>query len=132
MTVSNPTQAANQSEIVTIDRRRGDRRDTSADTNPTSDPPKKQRRRHIDPTTCERDYNGDEIEFMTAMDEYKRDSGRMFPTCSEVLEVIRSLGYLKLSDEQVEQLGLTFEDSIEEEESSDEIEQELESELAEI
>ena len=56
----------------------------------------------------------------------------MFPTCSEVLEVIRSLGYLKLSDEQVEQLGLTFEDSIEEEESSDKIEQELESELAEI
>ena len=108
MTVSNPTQAANQSEIVTIDRRRGDRRGTSAETNPTSVPPKKQRRRHIDPTTCERDYNGDEIEFMTAMDEYKRDSGRMFPTCSEVLEVIRSLGYLKLSDEQVEQLGLTF------------------------
>ena len=69
---------------------------------------------------------------MTAMNEYKRDSGRMFPTCSEVLEVIRSLGYLKLSDEQVEQLRLTFEDSIEEEESSDEIEQELESELAEI
>ena len=132
MTVSNPTQAANQSEIVTIDRRRGDRRGTSAETNPTSSPPKKQRRRHIDPTTCERDYNGDEIEFMTAMDEYKRDSGRMFPTCSEVLEVIRSLGYLKLSDEQVEQLGLTFEDSIEEEETSDEIEQELESELAEI
>ena len=132
MTVSNPTRAANQSEIVTIDRRRGDRRGTSAETNPTSVPPKKQRRRHIDPTTCERDYNGDEIEFMTAMDEYKRDSGRMFPTCSEVLEVIRSLGYLKLSDEQVEQLGLTFEDSIEEEETSDEIEQELESELAEI
>jgi len=132
MTVSNPTRAANQSEIVTIDRRRGDRRGTSAETNPTSVPPKKQRRRHIDPTTCERDYNGDEIEFMTAMDEYKRDSGRMFPTCSEVLEVIRSLGYLKLSDEQVEQLGLTFEDSIEEEESSDEIERELESELAEI
>ena len=132
MTVSNPTQAANQSEIVTIDRRRGDRRGTSAETNPTSAPPKKQRRRHIDPTTCERDYNGDEIEFMTAMDEYKRDSGRMFPTCSEVLEVIRSLGYLKLSSEQVEQLGLTFEDSIEEEDLSDKIEQELESEFAEI
>lgn len=55
------------------------------------------RRRQIDPTTCERDYTADEIEFMQAMDAYKRKSGRMFPTCSEVLEVIRSLGYEKTS-----------------------------------
>jgi hypothetical protein len=54
------------------------------------------RRRQIDPTTCERDYSSEEIEFMQAMDAYKRASGRMFPTCSEVLEVIRSLGYAKL------------------------------------
>ncbi len=47
----------------------------------------------IDPTTCERDYSNDEIEFMKAMDEYKRKSGRMFPTWSEVLEVVRALGY---------------------------------------
>ena len=53
------------------------------------------RRRQIDPTTCERDYSNDEVEFMSAMDDYKRRSGRMFPTCSEVLEVIRSLGYIK-------------------------------------
>ena len=53
------------------------------------------RRRQIDPTTCERDYTVDEIEFMNALDEYKRQSGRMFPTCSEVLEVIRNLGYAK-------------------------------------
>jgi hypothetical protein len=55
------------------------------------------RRRQIDPTTCERDYTGDEIEFMNALDDYKRKSGRMFPTCSEVLEVVRSIGYVKLS-----------------------------------
>ena len=55
------------------------------------------RRRQIDPTTCERDYTDQEVEFMNALDEYKRKSGRMFPTCSEVLEVIRSLGYIKLS-----------------------------------
>jgi hypothetical protein len=53
------------------------------------------RRRQIDPTTCERDYSEDEIEFMSALDEYKRSSGRMFPTCSEVLEVIKKLGYQK-------------------------------------
>ena len=55
------------------------------------------RRRQIDPTTCERDYTPEEIEFMSAMDEYKRRNGRMFPTCSEVLEVIKSLGYEKRS-----------------------------------
>ncbi len=51
------------------------------------------RRRLIDPTTCERDYQPEEVEFMQALDHYKRTSGRMFPTCSEVLEVVRSLGY---------------------------------------
>jgi hypothetical protein len=54
------------------------------------------RRRQIDPTTCERDYTPEEIEFMSAMDDYKRRNGRMFPTCSEVLEVIKSLGYGKI------------------------------------
>ncbi len=56
---------------------------------------KVERRRMIDPTTCERDYSADEVEFMKAMDDYKRKSGRMFPTWSEVLEVIRDLGYAK-------------------------------------
>jgi hypothetical protein len=56
---------------------------------------KVERRRLIDPTTCERDYTDDEIEFMKAMDDYKRRSGRQFPTWSEVLEVVRSLGYVR-------------------------------------
>ncbi len=37
----------------------------------------------------------DEIEFMNALDQYKRSSGRMFPTCSEILEVLIKLGYKK-------------------------------------
>jgi hypothetical protein len=53
------------------------------------------RRRQIDPTTCERDYSDEELQFMQAMETYKRTSGRMFPTCSEVLEVLRDLGYSK-------------------------------------
>lgn len=56
------------------------------------------RRRQIDPTTCERDYSDNEIEFMRAMDDYKRKSGRPFPTWSEVLEVLMSLGYRKVAD----------------------------------
>ena len=58
---------------------------------------KVERRRQIDPTTCERDYTADEIEFMRAMDDYKRRSGRQFPTWSEVLEVVRGLGYSRPS-----------------------------------
>ena len=88
---------------VTIDRRRqADRRDGSGEeSNPVQPQLEKrtkvQRRRQIDPTTCERDYSEAEVEFMNAMDEYKRTSGRMFPTCSEVLEVIRDLGYVQLT-----------------------------------
>jgi hypothetical protein len=69
---------------VAVERRKSERRQ------------KVNRRRQIDPTTCERDYTPDEVEFMHAMDLYKRSSGRMFPTCSEVLEVLKNLGYEKV------------------------------------
>ena len=57
-----------------------------------------ERRRLIDPTTCERDYNLDETEFMKAMDRYKRENRRPFPTWSEVLEVLYSLGYRRVAE----------------------------------
>ncbi|MGD9637063.1 MAG: hypothetical protein AB7U97_27525 [Pirellulales bacterium] len=89
---------------VTIDRRRGPRREEEQEAAKPAAPPVKlerrakvNRRRQIDPTTCERDYTDAEVEFMNALDDYKRKSGRMFPTCSEVLEVVRSLGYVQLS-----------------------------------
>jgi hypothetical protein len=53
------------------------------------------RRRFVDPTTCEREYSAAEMEFMHAMTDYKQRSGRMFPTWSEVLEVLQELGYEK-------------------------------------
>lgn len=115
MAVSKAKKAAENKDVVTMDRRDRDRRESEASDRRTKNlesrgdaPPrrKKQRRRHIDPTTCERDYTDPEIEFMRAMDIYKRDSGRMFPTCSEVLEVIRGLGYYQLDDEQLNQLNL--------------------------
>jgi hypothetical protein len=80
---------------VPMERRKGeDRRKQNIPV--TVERRKVQRRRQIDPTTCERDYTDDEIEFMQALDAYKRASGRMFPTCSEILEVIRSLGYTRV------------------------------------
>jgi hypothetical protein len=84
---------------ITMDRRRDERREEmveeTTEAAPKSERRKVARRRQIDPTTCERDYTNDEIEFMQAMDAYKRSSGRMFPTCSEILEVIRGLGYVR-------------------------------------
>ena len=55
-----------------------------------------ERRRQVDPTTCEKDDSDEEIIFMKAMDQYKRANRRPFPTWSEVLEVLRSLGYRKV------------------------------------
>jgi hypothetical protein len=95
------------SEIVTVDRRATDRRNQERRVGEATDASVKamiaaekkkakvQRRRQIDPTTCERDYSADEVEFMGALENYKRANGRMFPTCSEILEVIRGLGYTK-------------------------------------
>ncbi|MEM6688935.1 MAG: hypothetical protein AAF664_05875 [Planctomycetota bacterium] len=130
------TQSSNNdsaSDVVTIDRRRSDRRSgdpQATDVGVMEQPRRKtQRRRHIDPTTCERDYDNAEIEFMRAMDEYKRASGRQFPTCSEVLEVIRKLGYVQLTDDQFDQLDLSIEESFQPE-ASDEESEEAEFELA--
>ncbi len=54
------------------------------------------RGRAIDPATCERDYDSSEVEFMQALEKYKNESGRRFPTCSEMLTVLRSLGYVRV------------------------------------
>lgn len=41
------------------------------------------------------DLSADDVEFGKAMDRYKRERRRPYPTCSEVLAVLRSLGYRK-------------------------------------
>ena len=100
--------AKSSKQNVQIDRRAsGERRETATDRREgntavaverrQSQRRKTPRRRQIDPTTCERDYTEEEIEFMQALDVYKRTSGRMFPTCSEILEVIRAMGYERVS-----------------------------------
>lgn len=83
---------------IRLDRRRTKDPDYKAPERRNDDRRTVERRRQIDPTTCERDYQPDEVEFMKAMDDYKRRSGRMFPTWSEVLEVIGDLGYRKVAE----------------------------------
>ena len=82
------------------ERRQQKKSDKPESGTPASERRKVKRRRQIDPTTCEREYSDQEIVFMQAMDEYKRSSGRMFPTCSEILEVIIKLGYRQVEDAQ--------------------------------
>lgn len=41
--------------------------------------------------------NEEQLEFLKAMDEYKRVNSRSFPTWTEVLDVILYLGYRKVA-----------------------------------
>ena len=42
----------------------------------------------------------EQFEFLMAIDQYKRKNARPFPTWTEVLEVIKALGYRKVADPQ--------------------------------
>jgi hypothetical protein len=79
-----------------------DRRRRKADGSDQQGPPpqgerrvRKERRRRIDPTTFEKQYTDDEMEFMNAMQRFKVQSGKSFPTHGDVLKVARDLGYRK-------------------------------------
>ena len=104
MTQTNPAPAADtagESAAFPNDRRKRNipvATDRRRATNAAEKRRTSERRRLIDPTTCERDYSDDETDFMKAMDRYKRENRRPFPTWSEVLEVMRSLGYRKVAE----------------------------------
>ncbi len=40
----------------------------------------------------------EQFEFLMAVDEYKKKNQRPFPTWTEVLEVVKALGYRKVAD----------------------------------
>jgi hypothetical protein len=61
---------------------------------------RKDRRRRIDPTTFEKQYTADEMEFMNAMQRFKEISGKSFPTHGEVLTVAVALGYRRAINEE--------------------------------
>jgi len=104
------TEKVPEKELVTMERR-GAPQEQEAENSPHTKRAKVTRRRQIDPTTCERDYTPEEVEFMGALDLYKRQSGRMFPTCSEILEVIKGLGYIKQSHCEVTEVLIDLDTS---------------------
>jgi hypothetical protein len=65
---------------------------------------RKERRRRIDPTTFEKQYTDDELEFMNAMQQFKVQTCKSFPTFGDVLRVAYSLGYRKLTDDPSDEL----------------------------
>lgn len=59
------------------------------------------RRRSDDRKSAEEGRMSDEqFEFLMAIDEYKKKNDRPFPTWTEVLEVIKALGYRKVAEPQ--------------------------------
>ena len=54
---------------------------------------KKDRRRRVDPTTFEKQYTGDEVEFMNAIQRFKVQSGKSFPSHGDILRIALNLGY---------------------------------------
>ncbi len=48
----------------------------------------------------EGEMNDEQFEFLMAIDQYKQANQRPFPTWTEVLEVIKALGYRKVAEPQ--------------------------------
>jgi hypothetical protein len=48
----------------------------------------------------EGNMSDEQFEFLMAIDEYKRQNARPFPSWTEVLEVITALGYRKVAERQ--------------------------------
>jgi hypothetical protein len=61
--------------------------------------PKKDRRRRIDPTTFDKQYSDDEMEFMNAVQRFKEQSGKAFPAYGDVLRIAVELGYRQCIDD---------------------------------
>jgi hypothetical protein len=57
------------------------------------------KRRSTDRISAEEGHMSDEqFEFLMAIDQYKKQNQRPFPTWTEVLDLIRAMGYRKVAD----------------------------------
>jgi len=66
------------------------------------------RRRSDDRKSAEDGNMSDEqFEFLMAIDQYKRVNSRPFPTWTEILEVIKALGYRRVAEPNLEEAKTT-------------------------
>ena len=57
---------------------------------------KRDRRKRVDPTTFEKQYTVEEIEFMNAMQQFKMQSGKAFPSHGDTLRIAIAMGYRQI------------------------------------
>ena len=56
----------------------------------------------------EGEMNDEQFTFLMAIDKYKRQNHKPFPTWTEVLEVVKAIGYRRVADPQsIDSLGQT-------------------------
>lgn len=82
------------------DRRADDRRESPIDRRAGLERRRGPGRRRSDSRRSaeEGELNSEQFEFVMAMDEYKRINKKPFPSWTEVLEVLKYLGYRKVAD----------------------------------
>lgn len=82
------------------DRRADNRRETPVDRRAGLERRRGPGRRRSDSRRSaeEGELNTEQFEFVMAMDEYKRANKKPFPSWTEVLEVLKYLGYRKVAD----------------------------------
>jgi len=108
--MNNPAPESQTPVAVAEDRRTGDRRETVVDRRNGADKREQKPASGLDrrrgPGRRRTDYrrdaeeghmNEEQLEFIKAVDEYKRLNQRSFPTWTEVLDVLLYLGYRKVA-----------------------------------
>lgn len=54
------------------------------------------RKRGVNPATVDREYSGEEVEWLKAVEAYQHRTGMKFLTFCQYLEILKSLGYVKV------------------------------------
>jgi len=92
-------QKSHSSDKPKVEQRSGDRRDV-VDRRLQMDRRRGPGRRRSDERKAaeEGQMSDDQFEFLMAMNSYKKQNNRPFPTWTEVLEVTHALGYRKVAD----------------------------------
>jgi hypothetical protein len=112
MSTPDPKQTASQQERSVIDRRVGiDRRDVAPASPTNLERRRGPGRRLTDFVKCaeEGEMSREQYTFLLAIDAFKRVNHKTFPTWTDVLEVIRKLGYRKTMPSELS-LGDTVQD----------------------
>lgn len=101
--MNNPTPSQPASTTGSLNdeqRRRAERRQAAIDRRAGLERRRGPGRRRSDSRRSaeEGELNDEQFQFVLAMDEYKRANKRPFPSWTEVLEVIKYLGYRKVAE----------------------------------